>query len=162
MNIKKSFQYQKYFWKFSDLQPKQTKDIWTRQSYYSKSKSPSKANGPTTAQKKEEDEIKCCTFKPQIYSDNSKYWQEGHADFLQRIQLWQEQKQAKLIKHRLQEVENNLKECTFAPKISEYQRNTPIERRTPQKQERVITQSSDKSPYKYVDALRHLHKTLHS
>ncbi|KAM3127057.1 hypothetical protein pb186bvf_020830 [Paramecium bursaria] len=35
-------------------------------------------------------------------------------------------------------------------------------RRTRLRQERVISQSSDKSPNKYVDALRHFHKTLHS
>ncbi|CAK65373.1 unnamed protein product (macronuclear) [Paramecium tetraurelia] len=151
-----------FFWKYSD--------------YKARSQTPSRSKSPlrkqkqqqvkSTLQRLEEEEWAECTFKPQLFSKRCFQYNEG--DFLQRCQQYEEQKQVKLQKLRMFDVENELKECTFQPKISQYVRNANTINLNETNKKQVLDnylgqpkQSYAKQMYKYSDALNLLHKELH-
>ncbi|CDW75307.1 UNKNOWN [Stylonychia lemnae] len=74
---------------------------------------------------KEMDELRQCTFKPQLEAQNSQaqgiahmnHLQRSSSDFYQRNLQWLEQKDTKVKGERKKEKKEKVKECTFKPNL---------------------------------------------
>lgn len=71
------------------------------------------------------------------------------------------------MQNKLFNMENSLKECTFQPRISEYNRMLHLTPKRKVSDQQSVSPApnemrSNKVKYKYCDALTYLHKELHN
>lgn len=67
-----------------------------------------------------------CTFQP-ILRGNKRYLAGSSSNFLERVGVWQEHKIEKMVREKEEEVNRDLRECTFAPQINERRRREEVQ-----------------------------------
>ena len=55
---------------------------------------------------------------------NKRYLAASNSTFLERVNIWQEHKLEKIIREKEEEINKDLKECTFAPQIKDIPRRS--------------------------------------
>ena len=99
-----------------------------------------------------------CTFQP-ILKSSKRYLVHSSSNFLDRVNLWNEQKIERKVKEKEDKVCSDLKECTFTPKMyprmrtaTEYENKSPLKTEKSQKELRRTKRhnNQDCSPTKSI------------